>query len=159
MYKKIALIIWIFTSLVLFLSCKRSGNSNSFKNLENKIDYKKIDLYPVLPECSKIKAKLQKACFYQAISKRIHQNISTKNIQLNSKIKDSISVSFIIDTIGIATISSIEHHYNYNNSKVLDSIITISFKKLPKMKPAIKMGIPVKAKFTIPIIISTKSDL
>ena len=158
MYKKNSLFYWIFPSFILFLSCKPVNNT-SLKKIQPVINYKKIDLYPVLPECTKIETGLQQTCFYQAIAKRIQQNITQKNIQLNTKISDSIIVDFTIDTLGLATIISIEHHYNNKKLKTLDSIVKSSFKNLPKMKPAIKMGIPVKAQFTIPIIIHTKTDL
>ncbi len=157
MYIKTTLFYWIFPLFILFFSCKPVNNT-SVKKIQPSINYTKIDLYPVLPECAKIETRLQKTCFYQAIAKRIQQNITQKNIRLNTKTKDSIIVEFTIDTLGVAKITSIQHHYN-NHTKIEDSIIKNSFQNLPKMKPAIKMGIPVKAQFTIPIIIRTKNDL
>jgi hypothetical protein len=149
-FYKLFYALYIFLS---FYSCKPTPEKESIKSTDITIYFNKIDLYPVLPECSKIEVKLQKHCFYKAISKRITTYLSDKKLKFKTPVKDSVLVSFTVDTLGYSKITSIKHFTNLEIKNYLDSVIKVSFNQLPKMKPAIKTGVPVKAQFKIPIVI------
>ena len=144
------ILVWFFTS------CKPIKKEIP-KQESTPINFNKIDLYPVLPECNKIAPRLQKACFYTAISKRIKQNLGINKLQFKTPFRDSISVLFVIDTIGKSKLISISHQSEIYKD-TLDFFIKKSFNNLPTMQPAVKMGIPVSAQFRVPIVISTKTD-
>lgn len=150
---------YLYTMVVLawFLTSCKPTKKEIPKQENTSINFNKIDLYPVLPECKKIAPRLQKNCFYTAISKRIKQNLGVNNLQFKTPFKDSVSVLFVIDTIGKSKLISITHQSEIYKD-TLDFFIKKSFKSLPRMQPAVKMGIPVSAQFAVPIVITSKTD-
>jgi hypothetical protein len=131
--------------LVFFTSCKEI---NASKASILKIDFKKIDAYPLLPECNNLtNRELQKNCFYTNISKRIQ--IDLENYSLKNKIfKDTIFVKIFIDNKGK---SYLKNRKKTNLS--LDSLLQKSIDNLPIMSPAIKKGIPINVEFILPVVL------
>jgi len=148
-------VLLYLTLLFLTTSCSYNNKKENSSSLDTNIDYTKIDLYPVLPECKNISKKLQKACFYNAISKRIQANLNIKKIKYDTAIKDTVTVFFVIDSTGNNRIKAIEHSTLYPKKDSVNYFIYQSFKSLPKMKPAVKMGILVNAQFNIHIVINS----
>ncbi len=145
--------ILIAISCFIF-SCKPKTKNSSNKYFNSIIDYNNVDLFPVLPECKNKSATIQKICFYTFISKRIQQSLNSKNISIQLNTVDSIRVKLLIDTVGKASVILIKHsNKRYKNYIKIDSAIKKSIENLPKMKPAVKMGIPVKSAYILPIIL------
>jgi hypothetical protein len=71
-------------------------------------------------------------------------------------VEDTLYMDFLVDLEGTITVLDIEQ-----NREVADQIpefngvITQSLKSLPPVAPALKRGIPVNAKFRIPLILNT----
>jgi hypothetical protein len=75
---------------------------------------------------------------------------------LDQDVDDVIYVDFLVDKDGAISVLDIE-----KNAAVQDQIpefngvITQSLKSLPRLAPVLKRGIPVNAKFRIPLVLNT----
>lgn len=147
--------LFFYGIFLLFTSCSLKEKKPLKPKTNDTINFNKIDLYPTLPECEKIEQKFQKTCFYTAISKRIQKNLKFNKLKFDKSIKDSIIVEFLIDNKGKTKLIAIKHSNLLLKKDSLDFYIQKSFQKLPIVKPAIKMGIPVNAKFYIPIVVNS----
>lgn len=130
-------------------------NKNTIVSKTEPIDFQNVDAYPLLPECEQFTSrKLQQSCFYRFFSKRIEVALSKQEITLPDTIKiDTIKTTILINSSGVASVKSINIEDTIEN-KTLRDAITNSITSLPKIKPAIKAGIPVTTEFILPIILS-----
>lgn len=121
------------------------------------IDWNDVDQYPLFSDCDETASKqAQKECFEQTLLMHFSMTLQDFEFVLDNDVDDTIYVDFLVDHEGEISIVDIER-----NSAVaaqipeFDGVITQSLKTLPRLAPALKRGMPVKAKFRIPLILKT----
>jgi hypothetical protein len=134
---------------------KKSDNNSLTKTEEDIINYSSLDAYPLLPECANITNRiLQKDCFYKQLTSRIQASLDKNLMEINQNIQDTIWVKININSFGktrVKTIIVSDAVKEYLPK--LDGMLHVSIEKLPILKPAIKLGIPVTSEFSLPILL------
>ncbi len=153
----------LFLILLLCVSCDffESKELKTQKLVDQEIkeiNWNTIDQFPLFINCDEMDSKEdQKKCFEDTFLQHFSKVLSDYEFVLDKNITDTINMDFLVDAIGKVSMINIE-----KNSAVADQIpefngiIARGIKDLPTLKPALKRGIPVKAKFRIPLIINTK---
>lgn len=152
----------LFLVIILFSSChlfttKEVPNEQLLLATElEKIDWKEVDSYPFVASCEEIATKEeQKECLLNFFSTTISNRLSLDTVKMYYPEIDTILVEVTIDTN--ATVSfktNTQTDKKRANRKIIDSLLQKKLTNFPKVAPAIKKGIKVTSKFTIPIIVS-----
>ena len=152
---------YIIILLLTLTSCKdfnlnKNTKISKQKTIEQPINYKSIDAYPLLPECVNITNRiLQKDCFYNKITSRIKNTLDNNFLTFSNDIQETVLVIINVNANGKTSVTSINLSDKIKeNIPKLDSLIRVSVNKLPVLQPAIKTGIPVASEFTLPIMIN-----
>lgn len=120
---------------------------NALLNFKQKLT-SKDNHGPIFPGCEK--SFDYATCFSSELNKHITRHLNIRGISANSlglsPGKKTVYVQFEVDEKGNANIISIKAPHKY-----LESRVTMVFDRLPKMKAAIKDGIPIKTEFNSPI--------
>lgn len=150
--------VFLFTSCDFF-SSKRISVKNESIAMDTIIDYSTVDVYPMFGNCENLDGEeKQEHCFGTELVEQLEELIVLKNIKGPPATYDTIYVELSIaqdSKIRISRINSSE----LVNDKIpnLDSVLIASINQIPTLtQPAIKRGIPVKAQFKLPILISVK---
>ncbi len=153
--------LWIL--VVLFSSCQwfetEKISSDTFYEEELKtIDWEEVDQYPTFKACDHITEKqAQKNCFVTTLTDPIYQTISSKSLVSHENINDTVWVHFSITKEG--AFSQVETEIDSllrTQIPLLDEWIRRSIDSLPQLAPAYKRGIPVAARFGLPIVVKTE---
>lgn len=122
------------------------------------IDWNAVDKFPMFEGCDELAPKPeQRKCLEETFSKHYAEILGEFEFKLGNSIQDTIDVDFIVDDKGEISVKKIG-----KNAAIADKIpefngiIARGLKSLPKVEPALKRGIPVSAKFRLPIIINSK---
>lgn len=122
------------------------------------IDWTDVDQYPLFEQCDELATKPgQKTCFENTLLSHFAQSLKEHDWVPKTDIKEAIYVDFLIDKEGAISVLNIEENELLNQQfPKFNTIITQCLTELPHTEPALKRGIPVAAKFRIPLIINTK---
>ncbi len=128
--------------------------------LDTIVDFSSVDSYPSFKTCDTIFKKQKKLDCFNAT---IHQKIENELLQHNFTVKDSIDevvyVDVKISSNGIVSVDSIISSPKIKKQlPLLDSLLRVSVKKIPKLHPAIKRGVPVQTKHQLPLIIYVEAQ-
>lgn len=121
------------------------------------INWNEVTVYPSVAECDSILDKeQQKACFFNYLSKIIHQKIASDSLFNQTNIIDTIDVNVTIFPDATLSFKPIfkKDSVSYDKQKI-DSLIQSRLTDFPKIEPALKEGIPVKTQFILPVILKT----
>lgn len=153
----------IFLMLSLLTACNWSA-SREEKTQElvsqeiQSIDWEDVDKYPLFDDCDETVSKQeQKRCFMETLLLHFSMTLQESELVWHEEIKDTIFVDFMMEDTGSIRLMNI-----HNDEEVSSQIpeftdqIKKSLSSLPKIEPALKRGIPVKAKFRIPIVLSSQ---
>ncbi len=153
---------WFIGCLFLLISCdwfeSQETKTQKLVNQEmSTIDWNDVDQYPLFDNCDETVSKPeQRKCFKDTLLAHFSSTLNEFEFVLESNIVDTLYLDFLIDNNGKISVLDME-----KNEEILsqipefDGIIIQSLKTLPHLAPAIKRGIPVTAKFRIPIIVNT----
>ncbi len=121
------------------------------------INWNDIDQYPLFDSCGEsISKEAQRLCFEEELLQHFSSTLSEFEFVLNEDVGDTIYVDFLVERDGSITVLDIEDHLELQDQiPEFNAIITQSLKSLPKIEPALKRGIPVNAKFRIPLELNT----
>ena len=140
-----------------FFETEKVSSEEIFKDEIKTINWTNVDRYPSFPNCENIVEKTeQQDCFIQTISTHIYQAISEGNLVASRELQDTIEVGFEVNSSGKLSIvemkmdTLLQKDFPNLEMKILNSLDS-----LQPLAPAYKRGIPVKTKFTLPIIIQT----
>ena len=151
------LVLCGFTSCSLFESKEEKTQKLVDKELQQ-IDWSDVDDYPLFSDCDETVSKmLQKGCFEEKIL--LHLSADLKAFQLHSdkKVEEVIFLDFVIENNGDISIESIDNKEIFGTQMTeFNARVKRSLKSLPRIEPALKRGIPVRAKFRIPIFLKSK---
>ncbi len=121
------------------------------------IDWNDVDQYPLFASCAEsISKEEQRTCFENELLAHFSQTLSEFEFILSEYVGDTIYVDFLVERDGSITVLDIEDQMTVQEQiPEFNAIITQSLKSLPKIEPALKRGIPVTAKFRIPLELIT----
>jgi hypothetical protein len=121
------------------------------------IDWNDVDQYPLFDDCDESVPKAaQKECFEKTLLLHFSMTLKDFEFVLSEDVTDSIYVDFLVDREGGMTVLDIEENsVIHQQIPEFDGIIAQSLKSLPRVEPALKRGIPVNAKFRIPLLLNT----
>ena len=150
------LVLCGMTSCDFFESQERKTQELIQKEL-SEIDWNEVDSYPLFEDCDENSSKtLQRECFENELLKHCSKTLDAYEFILDADIDPTVIVDFLVDKDGRITIIDIEKDPKINKQMPeFEGIIRQSLKRMPPLAPALKRGIPVKAKFRIPIVLKT----
>ncbi|MEO9570380.1 MAG: hypothetical protein ABJH82_04905 [Polaribacter sp.] len=146
--------------IVFCTSCdKFTFSKNTQKGiLDTIVDFSSVDTFPSFRVCDSIIDKSKKStCFRNTMHQKIGEELQKKSFTIKDSIDEIVYVDLLINSNGIFSLDSIHASLKIKNEiPSLDSVLRASIKKLPKIFPANKRGIPVTTKYRLPIRIQLK---
>ncbi len=151
------LAIFLLSSCDFFLPREEKTRKKVLAEL-NTINWNDVDQYPLFEDCDESATKTeQRGCFEDNLLAHFAQTLSGFEFELEQEVVDTIFVDFLIERDGSITVLEIEDHPLLQEQiPEFNGVITQSLKSLPRIEPALKRGMPVSAKFRIPLELNTK---
>jgi hypothetical protein len=148
-----------------FMSCDffESKDIKTQKLVEKElreIDFNDVDDYPLFDDCDETATKeQQKSCFEDRLTSHLAMALQAIEFATDSEINDTIFLDFIIENDGNVSVLNIENKEVLKGqmSEFEEKLIK-SLNSLPRLEPALKRGVPVRAKFRIPIALNSSSS-
>ena len=145
---------WLFSSCQYFKAEKVSRQTYLQEEVES-INWSEIDSYPLLQGCSELSEKEeQKRCFAREVSRVVQAIVSQNMATTNRQLRDTVYIQFYISekpellitdiAIGASTLEVLPD---------LEALLLGSTDSLTLIAPAYKRGIPVKTRFTLPVVV------
>ncbi|MBT8320973.1 MAG: hypothetical protein KJO90_04820 [Eudoraea sp.] len=124
------------------------------------INWEELDQYPLFDNCDEMAGKQeQKLCFERTLLDQFTRTLNDFEFVLDTTVQDTLYLDFLITHEGELQVLDIEHHEKVAHQiPEFEGVIIQSLKALPRPQPALKRGIPVSAKFRIPMIIETEDQ-
>ena len=153
----LTLVLLVFASCSLFESKEEKTQKLVAEKLLQ-IDWSDVDDYPLFSDCDELAAKPeQKKCFEEKLILQLSKYLQDFELISETEIKDVVFLDFSIESDGGITIVNIENKEIFGaQMKKFEDRVAKSLRSLPKIEPALKRGIPVRAKFRIPILLNSK---
>ena len=155
--------LWILCGLCLLTSCKRltfqkDKTQELIEREMQNIDWNDVDQYPLFENCDETASKTeQRNCFESTLLSHFSSTMQEFEFKLDSEVSDTVYVDFLIDRTGSISVLEIRKNGAVEAQiPEFNGIIAQCLNNLPKVAPAIKRGIPVNARFRIPIVLNTK---
>jgi len=122
------------------------------------IDWNDVDNYPLFETCDELSSKTsQRECFETQLLKHFSATLKEFEFTIDPNSNNTVFVDFLIDQDGKISVTNINKDKSINDKMPgFDGIISQSLRSLPPLAPALKRGIPVSAKFRIPIVLNSK---
>jgi hypothetical protein len=148
---------FLFSSCDLFTSREVKTQALVAKEMKN-IDFNDVDQFPLFENCDETNAKeANKQCFVDTLLLHFKRSLEDFEFVLKEEMVDTLYVDFLMDKTGTIAVLDIEHNAIVDEQiPEFDAVITQCLLTLPQASPALKRGIPVRAKFRIPIVLNTK---
>lgn len=142
----------------MLLSCsyfEKKYKKEEIQAVDTIVDFNSIDSFPLFPACDSIPSEeKQKICSQIKLSEHIYASLVTHKFISKNSVNDTILVKLEVAKSGEVSLINIQSSaFIQEEIPELDSLITDGIKKLPKLKPGIKRGMPVKTAFSLPIIL------
>lgn len=153
----VLIFLCLATSCNLFTSKDKKTQELVDKELQE-IDWNNVDNYPLFENCDETLTKTgQRECFESELLKHCGKSLREFEFLLDDAVDRTVLVDFLVDKDGRITVVDIQKDAAIDKQMPeFDGIIRQSLKNMPPLAPALKRGIPVKAKFRIPIVLNTK---
>ncbi len=121
------------------------------------IDWNEVDSYPLFANCDETLTKAgQRACFEQEVLSYFTKALEHVKLTPVSGQDTLVQVDFLVDREGQVSILEIQKTADTDEQLPdFDAMIADVLEHMPKLQPALKRGIPVKARFRIPIVLGT----
>ncbi len=148
--------ICLFASCDWFTSKEDKTQELVHEEMQN-INFNEVDRYPMFSDCDEMVSKQeQRICFETTLLMHFSRTLEDFDFVIDTEVKDTIYVDFMMDRNGSISVLGIQKNANIDDQMPeFNGIITQSLKSMPKIEPALKRGIPVNAKFRIPIVLSS----
>jgi len=156
---KFLLILLLATSCQFFNTEKIS--SDTFYEEEIKaIEWDQVDQYPAFKNCANYTEKAaQKECFESTLGSFVSDFIRSKDLVTHTDLNSTVQLDFIISKTGaIDSLQIAMDSLLQQKIPKLKDWLTHSIDSLPPLEPALKRGIPVKTKFTLPVLIQSEKS-
>jgi len=124
------------------------------------IDWNDVDQYPLFADCDETATKAaQKDCFEETLLLHFSMTLQDFEFVLDSTLTDTLYLDFLVDHEGAISVLDMERNRDViSQIPEFEGVITQSLKSLPHIEPALKRGIPVNAKFRIPLVLNTTKN-
>lgn len=146
----------LFTSCDWFISKEEKTQELVHEEMQN-INFNEVDRYPMFADCDEMVSKQeQKKCFETTLLMHFSMTLQDFDFVIDTMIRDTVYVDFMMDRNGSISVLGIQKNASIDDQMPeFNDIITQSLKSMPKIEPALKRGIPVNAKFRIPIVLNS----
>ncbi|MBC6997235.1 hypothetical protein [Cytophaga sp. FL35] len=151
----------LFILLLVGSSCNwtasREKKTREYLNEEiGNIDWEEVDKYPLFDSCDETVSKEeQKNCFAQVLLTHFSNYLDDAFYATELTSQDTIYIDLLMKETGeLQVMDIINGELLQDDLSYFTSQIKTSLDSLPELKPALKRGIPVKAKFRVPIVLS-----
>ncbi|WP_369048603.1 hypothetical protein [Tenacibaculum sp. UWU-22] len=150
------LVLFCCTSCRFFTLKKESSSANL---TDTTINFTKVDVSPSFTVCKNKIDEEKTACFRETIHQKIATSLAKHKFKIKDSINETISVTLLISSKGNIKIDTIISSKNIKTLlPKLDSLLYVSVAELPEVFPAIKRGIPVTTKYSLPIKIQLAEE-
>lgn len=147
--------ILLFCSLAgcTWLTPKEALREQYVSDQLKEIDWESLDMYPLFTTCDERLSKpLQKDCFEKLIKTRIHGLVNTLHQRDSLFFSGAFAVNFKVDARAMIEVQEIvglkaSQAHQMHFIKLIQEALTT----LPSLSPAVKQGVPVGARFQIPV--------
>ncbi|MBP9849892.1 MAG: energy transducer TonB [Flavobacterium sp.] len=116
--------------------------------IDEEVPFAVIEDVPVFPGCEKVEKSKRLECFMEQMAKHIKKNQQYPERAMEDNIQGRVSVLFVIDKDG--SISNVQVR-GPKGGELLENEAKRVIEKLPKFKPGMQRGKPVKVKYSQPI--------
>lgn len=116
------------------------------------IDWNTVDELPSFPKCQELLGEEAKNCFEKVVTQHMMTHLGAQEFEVTNAINDTVFVNMLVTSDGEVQFKKIKQSILLQKELPgLEQAIKTSITKLPKALPAHKRGIPVNAKFVLPI--------
>ena len=152
------LILSLTLSSCQFFETEKISSETFYEEEIKTFNWNDVDTYPVFNSCNNIDEKeAGEQCFYNTFNSEILNTLQQRNLIVHRDVNEKVFVHIQVSENGMLTIDNIE----------MDSLTVVKFPKLESWirqsvdnlgapLPALKRGIPVKTKFTLPVVLKTE---
>ena len=119
------------------------------EEIDEEVPFAVIEDVPVFPGCEGVAKNKRLDCFMEQMAKHIKKNQQYPERAMEDGIQGRVSVLFVIDKDG--GISNVQVR-GPKGGELLEKEAKRVIEKLPKFKPGMQRGKPVKVKYSQPII-------
>ncbi|MEJ2162443.1 MAG: hypothetical protein P8X60_03765 [Robiginitalea sp.] len=121
------------------------------------INWNEVDQFPLFEDCNETVSKPeQRLCFENTLVMHLSMALQDFEFRSDKPLADTLYVDFLVDNRGgISVVSVEENQVLKEENPEFERIVSGSLRSLPRLQPALKRGIPVAAKFRIPLVIQT----
>ena len=153
----ILIFLCLFTACDFFASKEKKTYDLVNKELQE-IDWSAVDNYPLFENCDETVSKaLQRQCFEKELLAHCSKTLQEFEFEFDSLANPKVVVDFVVDQDGRITNVEIEKDAAIDaQMPEFEQIITQGLTNIPPLEPALKRGVPVKAKFRIPIVLKSE---
>lgn len=116
--------------------------------IDEEVPFAVIEDVPVFPGCEKVEKTKRLDCFMEQMAKHIKKNQQYPERAQEDGIQGRVSVLFVIDKDGSITNVQVR---GPKGGELLEKEAKRVIEKLPKFKPGMQRGKPVKVKYSQPI--------
>ena len=118
------------------------------EELDEEVPFAVIEDVPVFPGCEGVAKNKRLECFMEQMAKHIKRNQQYPERAMEDNIQGRVSVLFVIDKDG--NITNVQAR-GPKGGELLEKEALRVISKLPKFKPGLQRGKPVKVKYSQPI--------
>ncbi|WP_088323308.1 hypothetical protein [Polaribacter tangerinus] len=149
----------IFSFLMVLIICTScdyftfSGKNKNLQEVDTLVDFFSVDSSPSFKICdSIIEKKALENCFRNTLHNKLGAALQTHHFSVKDSISETVLIGVLINSKGNVAIDNIDSSLKIKEQlPELDSILTVTLHKLSPIFPAVKRGIPVTTKYTLPI--------
>jgi periplasmic protein TonB len=116
--------------------------------IDEEVPFAVIEDVPVFPGCEKVEKSKRLECFMEQMAKHIKRNQNYPERAMEDNIQGRVAVLFVIDKDGSITNVQVR---GPKGGELLEKEAKRVIEKLPKFKPGMQRGKPVKVKYSQPI--------
>lgn len=153
----VIVLLSLTTSCAYFQTERVSSDEVLEAELET-FNWTDIDTYPSFPSCdSAMEKSEQQHCFENVVFQSLGNELSNAPWVTSIQLQDTVYLDLLVDHSGNIQLEplSLDSLVRANLPK-LDSLIHVGIYKLPQPAPAYKRGIPVRAKFRLPLVVNSE---
>lgn len=155
------LIIAVTTVSCQFFETEKISSETFYDEEIKTIDWKDVDQYPVFKSCEDFsEKKAQKSCFENTLATYLFKAVTSNKDMSIKDLNDTVYVKFSVSENGQLFVKSIEmDSLTQAELPNLEQSLRIKIDSIELIAPAYKRGIPVKTKFTLPIVLQTADTI
>ena len=135
---------------------KKIPTEEYFSQKWEAIDLHQVDVYPSFDACEDlIGQEAIKKCFEREMANVFNTSLEQRSFIVSTPIDDTLWIEMIVNEKGFLCIDSIRMEQSTRKElPLLESYILQTALDMPKLDAATIKGVPVKAKFHLPVILN-----